>query len=235
MKPDWDALQSAIAGEVVLPESPGCDACASPPSPDSTMRGHKRLCCARSPRTSPVRSCSRGGPGSSRHHGAAATASPGVPRREVLVLDVSDALCVGLRGRRDCRRGCPAESTTRLTGTTSSGWLRLRRRHRRSHARRWARHSWSQVWAHSDSLLAAQVVLANGRIVECDEHNEPDLFWALRGAGGCNFGVLTSLVFSTHPRRATAFHLIWPDTPLRSWKPGRAGRPPGPTSSPPAC
>jgi FAD/FMN-containing dehydrogenase len=64
----------------------------------------------------------------------------------------------------------------------------------------------------SDSLLAAQVVLADGGIVECDEHCEPDLFWALRGAGGCNFGVLTSLAFRTIPsRQATAFHLIWPD------------------------
>lgn len=63
----------------------------------------------------------------------------------------------------------------------------------------------------SDSLLGAQVVLADGRIVECDEHHEEDLFWALRGAGGGHFGVLTSLVFRalTAPA-ATAFHLTWP-------------------------
>src|SRR5581483_3211302 len=35
-----------------------------------------------------------------------------------------------------------------------------------------------------DQLVAAQVVLADGRVVDCDEHREPDLFWALRGAGG---------------------------------------------------
>ena len=63
----------------------------------------------------------------------------------------------------------------------------------------------------SDHLLGARVVLADGSIVWCDEHHEPDLFWALRGAGGCNFGVVTSLVFSTVPAPpATAFHLIWP-------------------------
>jgi FAD/FMN-containing dehydrogenase len=50
-----------------------------------------------------------------------------------------------------------------------------------------------------DRLLGAQVVLADGRIVDCDEHCEPDLFWALHGAGGGQFGVVTSLVFDPVP------------------------------------
>jgi FAD/FMN-containing dehydrogenase len=63
----------------------------------------------------------------------------------------------------------------------------------------------------SDSLLAARVVLADGRVVGCDGDREPDLFWALRGSGGGNFGVVTSLVFETVPApAATAFHLTWP-------------------------
>ena len=62
----------------------------------------------------------------------------------------------------------------------------------------------------SDHLLGAQVVLADGRIVECDGQNEPDLFWALRGSGGGNFGVVTSLEFATiNAPAATAFHLAW--------------------------
>jgi FAD/FMN-containing dehydrogenase len=62
-----------------------------------------------------------------------------------------------------------------------------------------------------DSLRAATVVLADGRIVTCDESNEPDLFWALRGAGGGNFGVVTSFTFSSHPlAEITAFSLSWP-------------------------
>jgi FAD/FMN-containing dehydrogenase len=63
----------------------------------------------------------------------------------------------------------------------------------------------------SDSLISAQVVLADGRVVECDEDREPDLFWALRGASGGSFGVVTSLVFRAVPApAATAFHLTWP-------------------------
>src|SRR5918996_5026849 len=54
----------------------------------------------------------------------------------------------------------------------------------------------------SDHLLGAQIVLADGRIVECDEHHEEDLFWALRGAGAGNFGVVTSLTFGTIPAPA---------------------------------
>src|SRR5262249_2292022 len=45
----------------------------------------------------------------------------------------------------------------------------------------------------SDQLLGAQVVLADGRIVDCDDDHDRDLFWALRGAGSGNFGVVTSL------------------------------------------
>jgi FAD/FMN-containing dehydrogenase len=46
-----------------------------------------------------------------------------------------------------------------------------------------------------DRLRRAQVVLADGSVIECDENRDPDLFWALRGAGGGNFGVVTCLVF----------------------------------------
>lgn len=61
-----------------------------------------------------------------------------------------------------------------------------------------------------DRLLAARVVLADGRMVDCDKQREPELFWALRGAGGGQFGVVTSLAFDVVPApEATRFELIW--------------------------
>jgi FAD/FMN-containing dehydrogenase len=54
-------------------------------------------------------------------------------------------------------------------------------------------------------------VLADGRVVECDDRHDQELFWALRGAGSGNFGVVTSLAFRTRAASpATNFHLAWP-------------------------
>ena len=48
-----------------------------------------------------------------------------------------------------------------------------------------------------DSLLAAEVVTADGRILQVDGEHHPDLFWAIRGGGG-NFGVATRFQFRLH-------------------------------------
>ncbi|MBB4892059.1 FAD/FMN-containing dehydrogenase [Streptomyces olivoverticillatus] len=49
-----------------------------------------------------------------------------------------------------------------------------------------------------DSLTGATLVTADGKTVICDSSHNSDLFWALRGAGNGNFGVVTELSFRTH-------------------------------------
>jgi hypothetical protein len=50
-----------------------------------------------------------------------------------------------------------------------------------------------------DALRSASVVLPSGQAVTASATSNPDLFWALRGGGGGNFGVTTSLTFATFP------------------------------------
>ncbi|WP_062430762.1 LLM class flavin-dependent oxidoreductase [Herbidospora daliensis] len=45
-----------------------------------------------------------------------------------------------------------------------------------------------------DRLRAVEIVLADGSLVRADEHENADLFWAVRGAGA-NFGIVTSFEF----------------------------------------
>ena len=62
-----------------------------------------------------------------------------------------------------------------------------------------------------DQLTGAEVVLATGETVRCDDTHYADLFWALRGAGGGQFGVVTSLTLKTVPAPpTTCFHVTHP-------------------------
>jgi len=48
-----------------------------------------------------------------------------------------------------------------------------------------------------DSLLAAELVTADGELLRVDAESHPDLFWAIRGGGG-NFGVATQFQYRLH-------------------------------------
>lgn len=49
-----------------------------------------------------------------------------------------------------------------------------------------------------DSLLSADVVMADGQLLHASATENPDLFWALRGGGG-NFGIVTQFEYQLHP------------------------------------
>ncbi len=61
-----------------------------------------------------------------------------------------------------------------------------------------------------DSLLGTDVVLADARTHGIDASNNSQLFWAVRGGGGGNFGVHTAFTFKLHEvGQVTTFNLVW--------------------------
>jgi FAD/FMN-containing dehydrogenase len=210
-------LQSAIAGDVVLPGSPGYESARKP----AIARFHDVLpqavvrCASPADVSETITFARRAGLRTAARSGGHCFA--GRSSTEGIVVDVSPMRSVSVSdGVATVGAGCRLDEvydaldghgltipagcgpSVGIAGLTLGGGLGvLGRKHGLT----------------SDQLLAAQVVLADGRVVECDEHHDEDLFWALRGAGGGNFGVVTSLTFRTIPAPdATAFHLIWPHT-----------------------
>jgi FAD/FMN-containing dehydrogenase len=215
MTADWHALQRAIDGDVVLPGSPEYESVRKPVMARfEHMRPAAVVLCA-TPADVAATLAVAGGLGlrtgirSGGHSVAGRSSTDGVvldvtPMRSVAVA--GDVATVGAGVRlgelydalaehgRTIPAGCGP--SVGIAGLTLGGGLGILGR----------KHGLT-----CDHLLRAQVVLADGRVVECDEHHDGELFWALRGAGGGHFGVVTSLVFRTLPAPATTvFQLTWP-------------------------
>lgn len=64
----------------------------------------------------------------------------------------------------------------------------------------------------TDNLVEVEMVNYKGQVIKANSRVNPDLFWALRGAGGSNFGVVTSLKFKLPPKveNVTIFRIIYP-------------------------
>src|SRR5918999_1344473 len=212
--PDWGALQSAIAGDVVLPGSSDYESVRKPAiALLQDVRPQAVVLCRTPTDVSETISfairyglptATRSGghcfAGNSSTHGividvtpmrsvsvsgGVATVGAGADLGEVYLGMIDQGLTIP-------GGTCPSVG---IAGLTLGGGLgMLGRKH----------------GVTSDHLLGARIVLADGRIIECDDHHDEELFWALRGAGTGHFGVVSDLVFRPIPAPAmTIFHLTW--------------------------
>jgi FAD binding domain/Berberine and berberine like len=211
----WRDLTADLEGEVVLPGSPRYDDVRRPQIPRFHDVRPRAVVLCRTPgdvveaiafaRRSGIEVTVRSG----GHDFAGRSSGPGMvlDLRPMRSLEVSDGLATVGPGFRlgdlyaalaghavTIPAGCGA--TVGIGGQALGGGLGLLGRSR---------------GLTSDQMVAAEVVLADGRVVECDEQRNEDLFWALRGAGAQGLGVVTRLTLRTVPEpAATSFHLKWP-------------------------
>lgn len=61
-----------------------------------------------------------------------------------------------------------------------------------------------------DGLVSTRIVLANGEVITASAAEHPEIFWAVRGAGGGNFGIHTQFVVQMFPvSTLTWFRIQW--------------------------
>ncbi len=211
----WRDLRAALEGEVVLPGSPRYDEVRRPQIPRFHDVRPRAVVLCRTPedvieaiafaRGSGIEIAVRSG----GHDFAGRSSGPGMvldltPMHSLEVLDgvatvgpgfrLGDLYAALARHEVTIPAGCGA--TVGIGGQALGGGLGLLGRSR---------------GLTSDRVVAAEVVLADGRVVDCDQQRHEDLFWALRGAGAHGVGVVTRLTLRTVPEPdATSFHLKWP-------------------------
>jgi FAD/FMN-containing dehydrogenase len=214
--PDWESLQGRIDGEVALPGSPAYQASRSPFNARfRDVRPAAVVSCASSQDVGEAI-------GFARRHGlelvtrAGGHSFAGHSSTRGMLLDVTPMRSVTVAGGvatvgAGARLGevyqalqdhdltipggtCPPVG---VAGLTLGGGLGILGR---------------MYGVTSDHLIGAEVVLADGRILNCDDHHDQDLFWALCGAGAGTFGVVTTFVFRAVPvpQVTTNVHLRWP-------------------------
>ncbi|MGN0027373.1 MAG: FAD-binding oxidoreductase, partial [Clostridium sp.] len=74
----------------------------------------------------------------------------------------------------------------------------------------------------SDSLLEAEIINYKGQKLIVNRNQNKDLFWAIMGSGGCNFGVITSMTLKIEKKEEMGsliyikYHNATPDTILKA-------------------
>ena len=212
---DWSALEAAIAGDVIRPESADYDSARK--AAIARFHGIRPEAVVRCRRPDDVVETMRfaqlnGLPTATRSGGhcfAGRSSSEGIviditPMNAVSVANGVATIGAGARlgevydalTDHDVTLAAGSCPSVGIAGLTLGGGLGVLGR---------------KYGLTSDQLLGARVVLGDGRVVDCDDDRDQDLYWALRGAGAGNFGVVTSFVFRTRAASsATNFHLTWP-------------------------
>ncbi|KAF2747386.1 FAD/FMN-containing isoamyl alcohol oxidase-like protein MreA [Sporormia fimetaria CBS 119925] len=73
----------------------------------------------------------------------------------------------------------------------------------------------SKLGLMSDQVLSLEVVTADGRFVHADPYENEDLFWAIRGGGPGNFGIVTSAIVKAHDTMPIAQgQVYWQTNPV---------------------
>ncbi|MGW3246891.1 FAD-binding oxidoreductase [Streptomyces sp. NPDC001070] len=227
-RPDWTALGRSLDGRLVRPDD--ADYPTARLLYNTRFDGQRPAAVAYVSGTEDIRECldfarRTGVPVSIRNGGHSYAGYSGGKGR--LVLDVSSLAAVnlsggtatigagaklidvytrlGARGRTLPAGSCPTVGISGLTLGGGHGVL-------------------SRAYGLTcDSLTGAEIVTAGGRVLRCSASENPELFWALRGAGGGQFGVVTKLTFATHaaPQVVTGY-LTWPWSKaaavLRAWQ-----------------
>jgi FAD/FMN-containing dehydrogenase len=213
---DWEALRKAMKGTLSLPGEPNFEAVRRGFNPLADNQVPAAVAQCRSPEDvgAAVRTAATKMPVAARS-GGHSYAGYSVPDRG-LVVDVGQMSTVDVRPDGTAVIGAGARlgdvyrelahtghclpagscSTVGIAGLTLGGGIGVLTR---------------KFGLTCDHLLAAEIVTADGEVRTVSADDEPDLFWALRGGGGGNFGIVTSLTFATDPAPAlSVFGLTFP-------------------------
>jgi FAD/FMN-containing dehydrogenase len=225
--PDWSALAARLQGTLLRPADAGYDAARV--LYNTRFDGLRTQAIARCVSVADVQACiafARNSgvaitPRSGGHSYGGWSSGPGlvVDVARLATVDVrADAATIGAgtrlvdayaaiggAGRAIAAGSCP---TVGIAGLTLGGGLGVL----------------SRAWGLTcDSVTSIDVVTADGTARTCDAQRDTDLFWALRGGGGGNFGIVTSFTLRTRPSTPLAIGFVtWPwskaATVVRAWQ-----------------
>ncbi|WP_084528982.1 FAD-binding oxidoreductase [Nocardia crassostreae] len=199
-QPDWNDLRQRLTGELALPSDPGYATAKMAFNP--AFDAHDPVAIARCATVSDVQACidvaARAQLPIAARSGGHSYAGYSTPDNSLIVdlgamtsvearPDGTAVIGAGTRlidvyaGLSDAGRCLPGGScpTVGIAGLTLGGVLT------------------GKYGLTCDNLISAQIVTADGVLRTAAADSEPDLFWALRGGGGGNFGIVTSFTFRT--------------------------------------